>query len=161
MFGGCNFHAFSYTSYLNGNFSSTHESSTKKVCENDEDASYIDAIVKATSLAPNNQGLLLWNCQGDTAYLKNVDNEEGSAERYHYSLKASFRPYERAFVVRSEDPVKAKANEILQKRYKHFLEETRIIAAFREYFIGYMNYRIIYKAIDKEDIFQGVMKYEP
>ena len=98
-------------------------------------------------MAPNSQGLLLWNCEGDTAYLKDVENEDASAERFHYKMKASFRPYERAFIVRSEDPILARSDAILKKRYKHFLEETYIIAAFREYFIGYMNYRIIYKAL--------------
>ena len=62
--------------------------------------------------------------------------------------------------MRAEDPILVKCDEILKKRYKHFLEDTYILAAFREYYIGYMNYRILYQANDKEDIFKGVMKYD-
>ena len=94
----------------------------------------------------NSNGFILSNDQGDVAFLQDEDNESGSAERYLYSLQAAFRQFEAAFVVRAEDPILARILDILYDRYSHFLDDTRVLAAFRSYKVDYLAYQVLFKA---------------
>ena len=64
-------------------------------------------------------------------------------------------------MVRVEDPILIRITELLTSRYNHFLKKTRILAAFRGYKINHIRYQVLFKKIDKQDTFNGVVDYFP
>ena len=88
-------------------------------------------------------------------------SSQGSAERYHYGLQGAFRLFDSSFIVRAEDPILARITEFLFENYRHFLKDTRILAAFRGYKINHITYQVLFKKLEKQDIFNGVVDYFP
>jgi hypothetical protein len=55
----------------------------------------------------------------------------------------------------------ARIKEYALDKYSHFLDETHVVAAFRQYLVDRLAYQVLFSAQDSDDTFNLVMDYYP